>query len=176
MALRRGERRYSFQTVFPPTIVRTARPFSFQPSNGVLRDIDCEALDSNVHSSSGSISVTSADAPGRQRARLDLQQPRRIDREHLDQPRQVDRLVLVHEQIEKQSELRLESDDPKRRLIELDFLLELRVRRVIAAQNADRAVGDAPRATPRHPPSSAAADSFCSSVSKFWIDSSVSAM
>jgi hypothetical protein len=34
------DRRYSSQTVFPPTIVRTARPFSFQPWNGVLRDID----------------------------------------------------------------------------------------------------------------------------------------
>jgi hypothetical protein len=33
-------RRYSCQTVFPPTIVLTARPFSFHPSNGVLHDID----------------------------------------------------------------------------------------------------------------------------------------
>jgi hypothetical protein len=32
--------RYSFQTVFPPTIVRTARPLSFQPWNGELRDAD----------------------------------------------------------------------------------------------------------------------------------------
>ncbi len=32
--------RYNFQTVFPPTIVRTARPFSFQPSNGELRDAE----------------------------------------------------------------------------------------------------------------------------------------
>ena len=31
---------YNFQTVFPPTIVRTARPFSFQPSNGELREVD----------------------------------------------------------------------------------------------------------------------------------------
>src|ERR1700730_16883614 len=30
----------SFQTVFPPTIVRTARPFNFQPSNGELRESD----------------------------------------------------------------------------------------------------------------------------------------
>ena len=34
------KRRYSFQTVFPSTIVRTARPFSFQPSNGELRDAE----------------------------------------------------------------------------------------------------------------------------------------
>jgi hypothetical protein len=31
---------YNFQTVFPPTIVCTARPFSFQPPNGELRDAD----------------------------------------------------------------------------------------------------------------------------------------
>ena len=31
---------YNFQTVFPLTIVRTARPFSFQPSNGELREAD----------------------------------------------------------------------------------------------------------------------------------------
>ena len=31
---------YNFQTVLPPTIVRTARPFSFQPSNGELRDAE----------------------------------------------------------------------------------------------------------------------------------------
>ena len=33
-------RAYSFQTVFPPAIVRTARPFNFQPSNGELREAD----------------------------------------------------------------------------------------------------------------------------------------
>ena len=32
--------RYNFQTVLPATIVRTARPFSFQPSNGELRDAE----------------------------------------------------------------------------------------------------------------------------------------
>ena len=31
---------YNFHTVFPPTIVRTARPFSGQPSKGVLREAD----------------------------------------------------------------------------------------------------------------------------------------
>jgi hypothetical protein len=34
------DRRYSFQTVFPPAIVRTARPFSCQPSKGELREAD----------------------------------------------------------------------------------------------------------------------------------------
>jgi hypothetical protein len=33
-------RNYSAQTVSPATIVRTARPFRFQPSKGVLRDRD----------------------------------------------------------------------------------------------------------------------------------------
>src|SRR5438132_8568625 len=54
---------YSFQTVLPPTIVRTARPFSFQPSNGELRDADSNVSTQTVHSKSGSISVTSAAAP-----------------------------------------------------------------------------------------------------------------
>ena len=36
----RHKPRYNFQTVLPPTIVRTARPFSFQPSNGELRDAE----------------------------------------------------------------------------------------------------------------------------------------
>ena len=31
---------YNFQTVFPLTIVRTARPFNFQPLNGELREAD----------------------------------------------------------------------------------------------------------------------------------------
>jgi hypothetical protein len=33
-------RPYSAQTVSPATIVRTARPFRFQPSKGVLRERD----------------------------------------------------------------------------------------------------------------------------------------
>src|SRR5438034_1089769 len=49
------------ETVLPPTIVRTARPFSFQPSNGVLRD--CDSLVLAIHSISGSISVMSAFTP-----------------------------------------------------------------------------------------------------------------
>src|SRR2546427_9952582 len=57
------DRGYSSQTVFPPTIVRTARPFSFQPSNGELRDADSNLSTLTVHSKSGSINVTSAAAP-----------------------------------------------------------------------------------------------------------------
>src|SRR5438093_13439051 len=57
------DRGYSSQTVFPPTIVRTARPFSFQPSNGELRDADSNLSTLTVHSKSGSINVTSAGAP-----------------------------------------------------------------------------------------------------------------
>src|SRR2546425_2530547 len=34
------DRRYNFQTVFPSTIVRTARPSSFQAWNGELREAD----------------------------------------------------------------------------------------------------------------------------------------
>ncbi len=42
----------------------------------------------------------------------------------------------------KQSKLRFQSHDPKRRGVELDFLFELRVRRVIAGEDPERAVGD----------------------------------
>ena len=50
--------------------------------------------------------------------------------------------MLVHEEIEKQSELSLQSDDAKRRGIELNLLFEFRVRRVIARQDRQRAVSD----------------------------------
>src|SRR5436189_4491151 len=60
---RRSQTPYNFQTVFPPTIVRTARPFSFQPSNGQLREADSKRSTLTVHSNSGLISVTSARAP-----------------------------------------------------------------------------------------------------------------
>src|ERR1700719_4111105 len=57
------DRSYSFQTVLPPTIVRTARPFSFHPSKGELRDADSNLSILTVHFKSGSIRVTSAGAP-----------------------------------------------------------------------------------------------------------------
>src|ERR1043166_2565005 len=50
---------YSFQTVFPPTIARTARPFNFQPWKGEWRDRDWKLSTLTVHSRLGSISVTS---------------------------------------------------------------------------------------------------------------------
>src|ERR1700737_4465002 len=54
----------SSHTVFPPTIVRTARPFSFQPSNGVFREREKESSFRKIQSRSGSIRVTSASDPG----------------------------------------------------------------------------------------------------------------
>src|SRR5437764_13950820 len=60
---RRSQTPYNFQTVFPPTIVRTARPFNFQPSKGELREADWQRSILTVHSRFGSIKVTSAAAP-----------------------------------------------------------------------------------------------------------------
>src|SRR5437667_71623 len=57
------DRRYSDQIVSPPAIVRTARPLSFQPPNGVLRDSDSNLDASTIHSRSGSINVMSAFVP-----------------------------------------------------------------------------------------------------------------
>ena len=50
--------------------------------------------------------------------------------------------VLCTKKIDEQPEFRLQSEDSERRLIELHFLLELRVRRVIARQNVERAIRD----------------------------------
>ena len=51
-------------------------------------------------------------------------------------------LPFVNEQVDENPELGFQSNNPKRRAIELDFLFELCVRRVIARENFDRAVGD----------------------------------
>src|SRR5204862_7255760 len=64
-------------------------------------------------------------------------------REHLNQAWQVDRFAHVNEQIEKQSQLCLQSHDPKGSGVELDFFFELCVWRMIAAKNRESAVGDA---------------------------------
>ena len=138
-----GVRRYNFQTVFPPTIVRTARPFQFP---AVERRVARQALAGVRVHRPFQLRIDQRHIgrdTGRECPRLQLQQARRIDREHLDQSRQIDRLLFVHEQIDEQSELRLQSDDAKRRLIELHFLLKFRVRRMIARQDVERAVGDA---------------------------------
>src|ERR1700680_704286 len=50
--------------------------------------------------------------------------------------------MLVHKEIEKQTELSLQSDDAKWRGVELNLLFEFRVRRVIARQDRQRAVSD----------------------------------
>ena len=54
-----------------------------------------------------------------------------------------DGFLLVDEDVEEKAELRLEAEDAERRLVELDFLFVAAMRRVIAGQHGDRAVGDA---------------------------------
>src|SRR5256885_739442 len=71
----------------------------------------------------------------RQRARVNFQQPRRLQREHLDQPIHRNRFPFVHQNIDEQSELGFEPDNSERRLIEFDFLFKSSVRRMIAAKN-----------------------------------------
>jgi len=51
---------YSSCTIFPPTIVATARPVKLQPSNGVFFDFDRDCEASKVHFFFGSKMVTSA--------------------------------------------------------------------------------------------------------------------
>ena len=48
----------------------------------------------------------------------------------------------MHEDIEKKAELRLEPQDAKGRAIEFDFFFKAAMRRVIAGQNGDGAIGD----------------------------------
>ena len=71
----------------------------------------------------------------RQRARTKFEQLRRLDRVHLDQPREIDFAMLVHEQIEEQTQFSLEPDNPERRHVEFDLLFELGMRRMIRSQN-----------------------------------------
>src|SRR6202165_2801989 len=55
----------------------------------------------------------------RKSSRFQFQQFRRLDRVHLDQTHDIDLAVLMHQQIEKQSQLGFESDNSKRRRIKL---------------------------------------------------------
>src|SRR5437868_6443637 len=71
----------------------------------------------------------------RQRAGIDFQQLRRLQREHLDQPVDRNRFPFVHQNIDEQSELGFEPDNSERRLIEFNFLFKGSVRRMIAAKN-----------------------------------------
>src|SRR5689334_24964655 len=50
-------------TIRPPTTVNSARPCSFQPMNGVLRDLERNESGETVHSWSRSNTLTSAGAP-----------------------------------------------------------------------------------------------------------------
>ena len=56
---------------------------------------------------------------------------------------EVDGLLLVDEDVEEEAEFRFEAEDAEGRLVELDFLFEVAMRRVIAGEDGDRAVGDA---------------------------------
>ena len=49
---------------------------------------------------------------------------------------------LCNEEVDEQSKFRFEPDDSEGRGVELDFFFELRMRRVIARQDIERAVGD----------------------------------
>ena len=140
MAFRRTP--YNAQTVSPPTIVRTARPFSFQPSKGCVarQRLELGRVDRPFQ-----IGIDQGDVrfcANRQRAGIKLQQFRGLDREHFDQPVDGNRFPFVQQNIDEQSELRLEADNSERRLIELDFLFKGGVRRMIAAKNRQGPVGD----------------------------------
>ena len=59
----------------------------FQPANGVLRLLERNSAGSIVQDASGSMTVTSASAPGLQRAAVDAEDVRGVDRQFLDELR-----------------------------------------------------------------------------------------
>ena len=61
------------------------------------------------------------------------------------QPREVDGFLLVDEDVDEKAELGFESEDAEGRVGELDFLFVVAMRRVVAGEDRDRAVGDALR-------------------------------
>src|SRR6516162_8529744 len=78
----------------------------------------------------------------RQRAGVNLQQPRRLDRVHLNQSRDIDRAMFLHEQVEEQAELRLQPNNAKWRGIKFYFLFKMSMRGVIGTQDRYRSIGD----------------------------------
>ena len=124
-------------SVRPPTIVAATPPRSFQPSNGVFRDLDRIALASTVTGTSGARIVMSAGAPGvseppgTRRMRAGFTDKSSTSRGRPDESR-------VHETIERQRHSRLEAHDPERRTIELDVLLVVMVWRVVGRNRRRR--------------------------------------
>ena len=123
-----------------------SRPQSFElrgPLVSSRRTANCanRLRDLAVHSSSGSISVTSAGAPTDNVPALSFKNFAGST-VNISIKRLMSIVPFVNEEIDEQSEFGFEPDDSKRRLVELDFLFKPGVRRMIAAQNRERSVGD----------------------------------
>ena len=131
---------FSAQTIFPPTMVATALPLSFQPKNGLFFDLLADFSGVKIHSASGSKTVTSASAPtlnvplGRLSNRAGVHGVFG-DRVRQQKPLRVDKLH------QRQRQFGFQSGDAERRVVKLNFLFKIAVRRVVAAQNFNRAVG-----------------------------------
>ena len=90
------------------------------------------------------MSVTSAGRADAERAAVEAEQAARVRRCSSSMRRgSVDRLLLVDEDVEEEAELGFEAEDAEGRVVELDFLFVAAVRRVVAGEDGDRAVGDA---------------------------------
>ena len=123
----------------PPTSTVSARPRTFQPANGQLRLFERNWLGSMVHSAAGSMTVTSATAPG-------LSVPRSM-------PSTLAGLIVSFSiscgQVrwpgsirarDADRQQRLQADDAVGRLVQLAHLLLRRVRGVVGGDHLQRAV------------------------------------
>ena len=89
------------------------------------------------------MSVTSRGRAGGEGAAVEPEEAGGLDGEQGDEAREIDGLVLVDEDVEEEAELGLEADDAEGRHVELDLLFVGAMRRVVAGEDGDDAVGDA---------------------------------
>src|SRR6476659_7228031 len=83
---------------------------------------------------------SSADGKG---AAVEAEEFGGVLRVELDETREVNGGALVDEDVEEQPEFRFEAEDAEGGLVEFNFLFVTAMRRVVAGEDGDRAVGDA---------------------------------
>ncbi len=134
------------------------RPGASPPTNGVLRERDLNRAGSTVHRAAGSNTTTSAgaprrsDPPARPQMRAGAVLIRSISADGVSSPR-------LDQFAPGQRERRLQADDAVRRIVELPLLGVVMMRRVVAGDAVDGAVGQRLRGSRRGPPPRAAAGS-----------------
>ena len=132
----------SAHTVVPPTIVRTARPVSSHPANGVFFPFERNDCGSIRNGRSRFRSVTSAREPGRERSPFDFQDSGGPRGQKLDQPAEGDD-SRTHQPIEAKRDRGFEPHDPEGGGVEVVVFLILVVRGVVGGDRVHGAVSQA---------------------------------